>query len=187
MTAVDHSAWVHDLLSELDNFGPESKAAAAYLRGHKTRVSVHGQPTGARWTADRRIEIHPRYASLSPDDPYAISLVIHEVKHLQQGVFTALSVYGELEAWQLQFRFLKWVTGRYHADPVKRGILEDLMSQPLGWDRSVLGRIPGLMQAYAGKGYHIDWLPLYPLHREILYRTARQKPSDTAAPPPTAH
>ncbi len=177
MTAAEHSSWVNELVSGLDNFGPEGATAAAYLRGHRTRVSVHGQPTGARWTADRRIEIHPRYASLSPDDPYAVSLMIHEVRHLQQGILTALSVYGELEAWQLQFRFLKSVTGQYHADAGKNAILEDLMAQPLGWDRAMLGRIPGLMQAYAGKGYRIDLLPLYPLHREILYRTARKKPS----------
>ncbi len=177
MTAAEHSGWVNELVSGLDNFGPEGAAAAAYLRGHRTRVSVHGQPTGARWTADRRIEIHPRYASLSPDDPYAVSLVIHEVRHLQQGVLTALSVFGELEAWQLQFRFLKLVTGQYHSDADKSAILEDLMSQPLGWDRAVLGRIPGLMQAYAGKGYRIDLLPLYPLHREMLYRTAGKRPS----------
>ncbi len=170
MSTAEHSAWVQDLLNDLDGFGPDAAEAAAYIRQHRTRLSVHNQTTGARWTADRRIEIHPRFTSLSSKDPYAASLVIHEVRHLQQGVLTALSVYGELEAWQLQFRFLKGQSGHYHKDRSRNAVIKKLMREPLGWDRAVLERVRGLMQDYAGKIYRIDLLPLYPLHREILYR-----------------
>ena len=160
----------------LDGFGPEGIAAARYIAQHGTRLSVHNQTTGARWTADRRIEIHPRYAALPTDDPYALSLIIHEVRHLQQGILTALSVYGELDAWQLQFRLLRSVTGRYHPDPGRNATLEQLMLRPLGWDRSVLQRARRLMQSYAGKIYRIDLLPLYPLHSEILFRVIGRMP-----------
>lgn len=177
MPATDHSAWLSDLLNNLDSFGPDANAAAAFIRRRGTRLSVHGQPTGARWTIDHRIEIHPRFTALSPDDPYAASLVIHEVRHLQQGMLIALSVYGELEAWQLQFRFLKSMTGRYHSEPSRNAIIEQLMLVPLGWDRIRLEGARALMQAYAGKAYRVDLLPLYPLHRETLYRITRRKPS----------
>ncbi len=148
-----------------------------FIRAHGTRVSVHDQPTGARWTLDRRIEVHPRYAELASDDVYVLSLIIHEVRHLQQGMLTALSVYGEMEAWQLQFRFLNSQQGRYHEDPERNEIIDRLMSVPLGWDRGVLENVRGLMKAYAGPRYRIDLLPLYPLPAEIVFRVSRRKPS----------
>src|SRR5512142_818704 len=119
------------------------------MRQHAIKLGVHDQPTGARWTIDRRIELHPRCLQSSPDDPYAMSLIIHEVRHLQQGPLTALSVCGELEAWQLQFGFLKNVLGYYHAEVRRNAVLEELMAQPLGWDRAVLQHVRELMQAYA--------------------------------------
>src|SRR5512140_2657522 len=170
MVTSQHSAWIGGVFENLDRAGPEGAAAAAYIRRHGTRLSVHDQTTGARWTADRRIEIHPRYAALATDDPYAISLIIHEVRHLEQGVITALSVYGELDAWQLQFRFLMSATGHYHPNEYHNSVIGALMKQPLGWDRAVLRRVRYLMQVYAGKAYRVDLLPLYPLHRELVYR-----------------
>ncbi len=170
MGAVDHSVWSQQLLSNLDRFGPQAIEALDYIRQRGTRISVHDQPTGARWTLDRRIEIHPRFAALPPDDPYALSLVVHEVRHLQQGFLTALSVYGELDAWQLQFALVKSWTGHFHADANKDQILQRIMSLPLGWDRAVLEDARHRMQAYAGKQYRVDLLPLYPLPAETAYR-----------------
>ncbi len=170
MTAGNYSVWTQQLVSSLERFGPEATEALDYIQQRGTRVSVHDQPTGARWTLDRRIEIHPRFAELSPDDPYAVSLIVHEVRHLQQGFFTALSVYGELDAWQLQFGLLKSWTGRYHSDPKKNEVLQRITSLPLGWDRTVLEDARHLMQKYAGKQYRVDLLPLYPLPAETTYR-----------------
>jgi len=177
MTSSDHSAWLASLLENLDSFGPDAIVAAAYIRQRGTRVGVHEQTTGARWTADRRIEINPRYARLAPDHPQAVALIIHEVRHLQQGMLTALSVYGELEAWQLQFNFLRSVTGRYHDNSSFEAIIAKLMLLPLGWDRTALESARALMQAYAGKIYRVDLLPLYPLPLEIRYRITRTQPS----------
>lgn len=176
MDSTSESAWIRGLVQNMERFGPEADEALRFIRQRGTRVSVHDQPSGARWTADRRIEIHPRFAGLAPNDPYAASLVIHEVRHLRQGALTALSVYGELEAWQLQFRFLKSWTGHYHNDPHRNQVLEELMALPLGWDRIVLEEARGLMKAYAGKAYRIDLLPLYPLHREIVFFLSHKEP-----------
>ncbi len=176
MSSTTQAGWVEQLLKNMERFGPEADEALRYMRQRGTKVSVHEQPTGARWTAFRRIEIHPRFAHLSPDDPYAASLIIHEVRHLQQGVFMALSVYGELEAWQLQFGFLKTWTGRYHDEPQRNAVLEQLMALPLGWDRVALEEARRLMKAYAGRAYRVDLLPLYPAHREIAYFLAHNQP-----------
>lgn len=176
MPKSDRAVWLRDARAHLEHYGPEARAALDYIQRHHTRLGVHDQPTGARWTVDRRIEVNPRYLLMAPDDPYAISLIIHEVRHLEQGPLTALSVYGEMEAWQLQFGFLQSVLGRYHADPAKNDIISELMQQPLGWDRQVLQHARGLMQAYAGKVYRIDLLPLYPLHREVAYRISMRQP-----------
>ena len=40
-----------------------------------------------------------------------LSLIVHEAWHLEQGVFLALSVLGELEGWQLQYDALKGELG----------------------------------------------------------------------------
>ncbi len=178
MASANYSAWLDQLLENLDRSGPEAVAALRFLRQHRTKVGVHDQPTGARWTIGRRIELHPRYAQGSPADPHALSLAIHEVRHLQQGPLIALSVYGELDAWQLQFSFLKSITVRYHDEPHRNKVIEELLSLSLGWDRPVLEQARRLMQAYAGKAYRIDLLPLYPLPAEIMFRaTARRPPT----------
>lgn len=176
MGAAEHSAWTQQLAMNLERFGPEAADALHYILEHRTRLSVHDQPTGARWTVDRRIEIHPRFTRLPPDDPYALSLIVHEVRHLQQGVFTALSVYGELDAWQLQFGLLRKWTGHYHADGRKNEVLQQVMALPVGWDRSVLEDARRLMQDYAGKRYRVDLLPLYPFPAEAAYQLVGKAP-----------
>jgi hypothetical protein len=48
------------------------------------------------------------------------------------------------------------------------------MTLPLALDRVVLKRAAGLMQAYAGKGYRIDLLPLFPWKQEVQHWLQRQ-------------
>jgi hypothetical protein len=176
MPPSDPSPWVDDLVRHLEHSGTEATAALEYIRRHGTRIGVHDQPTGARWTVDRRIELHPRFVEGAANDPAAIALIIHEVRHLQQGPLTALSVYGEMEAWQLQFGFLKSLWGYYHADPTRAAVIEEIMQQPLGWDREVLQHVRELMRRYAGPKYRIDLLPLYPIHRELVSRLTGRRP-----------
>lgn len=88
---------------------------------------------------------------------------------MQQGLITALSVYGELDAWQLEFRVYHRIKGKY-----PHSAIAELMTLPLEYDRAALKNAVHLMQAYAGKGYRIDLLPLYPLGREINYWLTRR-------------
>ena len=55
-------------------------------------------------------------------------------------------------------------SGNYPSDVIAR-----IMSLPLDWDRIILSRAREFMQVYAGKGYRVDLLPLYPINREIRY------------------
>lgn len=172
----DRKSWVAELLRELAGAGPSGRETAQYIRDRKIRIGVRRQSSGARWALGRHIDLSPRYLDGPPGSPYALSLVVHEIQHLKQGPLTALSVYGELDAWQVQFRFLLEVAGGYTGVPGQAMVIRDLLQLPLGWDRAALQAARGLMQQYAGKVYRADLLPLYPLHHEILYWVFRRHP-----------
>ncbi len=168
--------WLERLLLTVERGGPIARSAAGYIHQHGVRLGFHEQKTGARWRPGQRIDLHPRYLSGSPQDVYSISLVIHEVLHLQQGPLAALSVYGELAAWQLQFTFVRDRIGRFQEDPQKDSVMAEIMALPLGWDRNVLGAARRLMRRFAGPSYRINLLPLYPLQHEIAWTLFHTKP-----------
>jgi len=170
---MEGAVWKEELLEALIRLGGPGHVAAEFLRTHKTVVGFWKvrKNVGAFWTVLGTIHFNSIYYSRNTDmnDVGMLTLLIHEVKHLQQGFILALSVYGELEAWQLQFRLYHQLTGK----PMHPAIAE-LMSLPLEYDRAVLRKAVTLMQAYAGKGYRADFLPLYPLWREIRYWLTRR-------------
>ena len=173
LSEMDHAIWKQKLLSALESCGVDGRNAAEYLRAHKTYVGFWRvrKNVGAFWTILGTIHLNSYYYSYQTDlnDIGLLTLLIHEAKHLQQGPILAFSIYGELEAWQLQFRL-------YHqlANTKLHPAIEEMLSLPLNWDRDVLRRARDLMQAYAGKGYRADLLPLYPLGREIKYWLMRR-------------
>ena len=173
-----YSAWLDRLLIQLGQCGPQGRAALQLLVGRRVKVSFHDQPTAARWTLTGEIQLHPRYLESGLDDPYPMSLVVHEARHLDQGLFTALSVYGELDAWRVQFSLLRSLTGQYHLDAQHDWTLSRLMSLGLSGDRAMLASARNLMQDYAGKDYRVDLLPLYPLPQEIRYFITRKRMSN---------
>ena len=166
---MERIVWKKNLLEQLASLGEDGRVAAEYLRVRNTYISFWKvrKNVGAFWTLLGTIHFNSFYYSVKTevDNIGMLTLLIHEVKHLQQGLFLALSVYGELEAWQLQFRLYHRLTGK----PMHPAIAE-MMSLPLEYDRTVLRRAQGLMQAYAGKGYRSDLLPLFPWGKEIKYR-----------------
>jgi hypothetical protein len=176
-TSREQVLWVSALKSALEATGELGAEAGRYLRDHRIRIGVRPQSAGARWTIDRRIEIHPKYARDLAISPYAMSLVIHEVRHLQQGPLTALSVYGELDAWQVQFAFLRGLPAPTPGSETQRALVQLLLGLPLGWDRHTLSTARGIMREYAGRAYRVDLLPLYPIHQEVTYAVTRRPPS----------
>ncbi|MBI5294883.1 MAG: hypothetical protein HY869_05360 [Chloroflexi bacterium] len=176
MPESNHTLWIQSLLDALEASGAEGTSAAEYLRAHRTRMGFRRvrPQVGAFWTPWKSIGLNQAHFTRETpfNDPHLLTLVIHEVRHLQQGLVTALSVYGELDAWQLQYREYERMTHK-----LSHPALIELLSMPLNWDRSVLSRARELMQAYAGKGYRVDLLPLYPLPREIAYLLSRRPPN----------
>lgn len=170
--------WREKLLMRLVQTGElgEETARYIYAKGVRMRFRRHSSSTGARWFLFRRISLNSRYYSIesSLDDPKLLSLLVHEIHHLKQGVLTAFSVYGELDAWQVEYRFYKTIkSGKLHP------ALEEILSLPLNYERKNLRRAAKLMQDYAGKGYLINLYPLYPFPKEIAYWFTRRKPKES--------
>ena len=164
------------VFKELAKQGPLGQASEAFMRQRKVSVKFRSQKnSGAAWTLAGNIHLNTNSYSkdTKPDNPGMLSLVVHEVHHLQQGLLTALSVYGELDAWQVGFKFYQGMTGS-QLNP----ILQELMALPLGFSRDVLKEAARLMKAYS-PGYRIDLYPLYPLHREIAWWLTRQEPKNS--------
>ncbi|HEY9649823.1 MAG TPA: hypothetical protein V6C95_04110 [Coleofasciculaceae cyanobacterium] len=166
--SMNHSAWIENLLGAVTLMGEEGRSAVDFLRKRRTKIGFRRARSniGAQWTVFGNIRLNSHYYSYeTPLDSLRIkTLIIHEARHLQQGMVTALSVYGELDAWQLEFGIYYRVKGEYPHPAVA-----ELMSLPFGYDRAVLKKASQLMQRYAGKGYRIDLLPLFPLDKEIKY------------------
>lgn len=167
MTAAN--PWLENLLARLPSTGEAGEAALRYLSERRTRVRIRKQSSsGARWTLFGNIELNTSYAE-GTNDAYALSLLVHEVHHLKQGWHLALSVQGELEAWQVQFAYLKSLTQKYSPYPQHEATITELMSlSPSSREHLKHARV--LMPRFAGKKYRIDLYPLYPLGREIQFR-----------------
>lgn len=170
---MDHSIWVNQLLERVCEVGDEGRDAMQYIRTHKTKIGFKKvRPNvGAFWTVFGSINLNSRYYTYntSLDDLRIRTLIIHEVRHLQQGLVTALSVYGELDAWQLEFGIYHRLKGSY-----PHPAIAELMSLPLAYDRAVMSKAAALMQAYAGKGYRADLLPFFPANKEVKYWILRR-------------
>ena len=170
---MNNSEWREKFLEAVSSCSSEGKEAADYIRAHKTHIGIRRarKSVGAFWTLKRAVYLnsahHSQESSLA--NPSVWVLLIHEVRHLQQGPLTALSIYGELDAWQHQLRVLKKITGEQCAP-----LLEEILSLPLNMERGNLHRARKLMAQYAGKSYGADWLPLYPIHKEIKYWVTRR-------------
>ncbi len=170
---MEHTVWVNTLLERVCEVGEEGQAAMEFIRKSRTRIGFKRvRPSvGAFWTIFGNIHLNSIYYNYDTplDDLRVKTLIIHEVRHLQQGLATALSVYGELDAWQLEFRVYHRLKGRY-----PHPAIAELMTLPLELDRVTLKKAATLMQAYAGKGYRVDLLPLFPLGKELRYWVLRK-------------
>ncbi|MBK9923840.1 MAG: hypothetical protein IPP66_00985 [Anaerolineales bacterium] len=170
---MEHSVWLGSLMNAVADVGEEGRVAVEFLqaRGAKVGFKLVRPNVGAFWTVFGNIHLNSHYYSYETplDDLRIKTLIIHEARHLRQGFFTALSVYGELDAWQLEFSVYYRVRGSY-----PHPAIAELMSLSLEYNRDVFKKAAKLMQDYAGKGYRIDLLPLYPLGREIRYWFTRK-------------
>lgn len=156
------------LFSALQDSGQDGSATLSYLKESRVKVGFHPQDSsGGGWTVLRNITLTP---GTDPSNRYNISLIIHEVFHLQQSLFTRLSVYGELLAWQFQGQAYRQAFGRGIGDPG-----EAYPGTQKSWDelstlspdsRQHLEKAQQVMKKIS-PDYRSDCLPLYPLAKEI--------------------
>jgi hypothetical protein len=160
--------WLKQSMKALADSGPTGKASAKQIEERGTRLGFTQQKgTGAAWFDWRKLRyglfVNADYEDRPSDDPQLYSLIAHEAKHLEQGLLEALSVRGELVAWQLQYDIL-----------VESGLDPgDLWKQLRALDpasRADLEQARALMQESAGPGYRINLLPLWPFPAEVFYR-----------------
>jgi hypothetical protein len=166
---MNEPEWREKFLEAVAACSEEGKEAVAYIRARGTHIGLRRvrKNVGAFWwLLTRSVYLNAAHYSHESAlvNPGAWGLLIHEVRHLQQGPLVALSIYGELDAWQVQMRLMKKITGR-NLHPA----LEEIISLPLSMDRGNLRRARKLMTDYAGILYGAYLYPLYPLHKEIKY------------------
>jgi hypothetical protein len=171
---MEHSEWLEKYFERVKQSSNEGRDAVEYVRTYGTRVGIKRarKSVGAFCTIARNFYLNSIHYTRETalENPHAWALFIHEVCHLKQGFFVALSVFGELEAWQTEFRVYKSITNK----PLIP-ILEELLSMPPNtMDRNHLRRAREIMMQYAGKGYGANWLPLYPINKEIRYWVTRK-------------
>jgi len=172
-TLKEEKSFRDNVLSQLSERGTVGAETEIFLRNRNVLLKFHRQKhSAAAWTLNGNIQINHELIpkSIALDNPTLLSLVVHEARHLQQGILTALSVYGELDAWQVGFRFYQEMTGA-PLNPV----LQEILTMPLNWSRTVLKEAAILMKRYS-PGYRIDLLPLYPIQHEIAWWISRKEP-----------
>jgi hypothetical protein len=170
---MNRTEWLERYFQKVSESSEEGADAVRFVREKKIRVGLRRarKSVGAFWMLGRSFYLNKVHYTMESalENPRAVTLFVHEVRHLQQGVLTAMSIYGELDAWQYEFRLYKKLTGK-----LLRPELEDLLALPLGNDRATLRQAQRLMTKFAGFWYLAWLLPLYPIHKEIAYWVTRR-------------
>ncbi|HRQ21880.1 MAG TPA: hypothetical protein PLF42_00505 [Anaerolineales bacterium] len=170
---MQNSEWLEQYFEKVAQSSELGREAVEFVRANQIRVGLKRarKSVGAFWTLNRRFYLNSVHYSRESmlENPRAWTLFVHEVCHLKQGALVALSIYGELEAWQVEFRLYKQLTGQRLKPEI-----EEMLTLPLDMDRSNLRRARQLMMAAAGKGYGAWVLPLYPIPKEIKYWVTRK-------------
>jgi hypothetical protein len=139
-----YGAWEGSLLANLESAGPDGARTADYIKSKEIAIlTVDNNATNIWWKwkigwrgpyLENSLYISRFLADKHPNNPWLLSAFVHETRHLQQGFWTAFSVYGEMEAWQLGFNFYKTLPAH---GPINQPV-QDLLAIPLSHDRAVL-------------------------------------------------
>ncbi|MBI2333285.1 MAG: hypothetical protein HYU84_14210 [Chloroflexi bacterium] len=171
---MKHSEWLEQYFQKVTESSEEGAEAVRFVRANNIRVGMRRvrKSVGAFWTLGKNFYLNKVHYTMESalENPRAWTLFVHEVRHLQQGIWTAVSIYGELDAWQYEFRLFKRLTGK-----TLKPELEELLSLPLNFDRTTLKHAQQLMTKFAGFWYGAWTLPLYPLHKEVKFWITRKQ------------
>lgn len=154
----DYGPWERALLANLQSAGPDGARTADYLiNNHVALVIVDNNATNLWWKPrltwrgprlQDALYISRHLASKPPNAPWLLAAIAHETRHLEQGFWTAFSVYGEMEAWQVGFNF--YLTLPAHG-PVSQPVL-DLLALPLSHERAALRQAQRLINLDQNQG-----------------------------------
>jgi len=168
------SEWLEKYFEKVSESSEEGRRAVEFVRANSIRVGMKRarKSVGAFWQFGRKFFLNSIHYTMESalENPRAWTLFVHEVRHLQQGTINAISVHGELDAWQYEFRLYKKITGSK-----LKPELEEILSLPLNYDRNNLKHARQLMTKFAGIWYGAWILPLYPVHKEIKYWFTRNE------------
>jgi hypothetical protein len=171
---MDRLEWQEKYYQKVSESSEEGAEAVRFVREKNIQVGMRRarKSVGAFWTLGRSFYLNAIHYSMESalENPRAWTLFVHEVRHLQQGTLTAMSVYGELDAWQYEFRLFKKITGK-----TLKPELEEILSLPLNYDRANLKHAQKLMTKFGSFWYGAWMLPLYPLHKEIKFWITRKQ------------
>ena len=171
---MQNPEWLEKYFEKVAASSEEGAEAVRFVRGSRIRVGMRRarRSVGAFWKFGKAFYLNKAHYTMESalENPRAMTLFVHEVRHMQQGVLTAMSVYGELDAWQVEFRLYKRLTGK-----TLKPELEELLVLPLSFDRSTLKRARQLMTKFAGVWYGAWILPLYPIQIEIVFWVTRMQ------------
>lgn len=165
LKSQNRKSWEIDILSRLSKSGSLGRQAVEYVSSRNVKLSFGQQSTGAKWTLKGMLIGPPEIVinagqvegTKKGKDTWALSGIAHEVKHYQQGLLVALSVYGELEAWQLQLHVLRDLGA-----PPTHPVLKSIAKLKLSHDPKILREAVRLMKEFS-PSYRIDLLPLNPI------------------------
>ncbi len=170
---MNQNEWLEKYFEKVANSSDEGQEAVRFVKQNQVKVGLKRarKSVGAFWTISRNFYLNTHYYSMESalENPRAWTLFVHEVHHLKQGFKTAMSVYGELDAWQIEFRLFKKLTGK-----ILKPELEELLTLPLNFERDNLRRARKLMTKFAGFWYMAWILPLYPIDKEIKFLFTRK-------------
>lgn len=172
--SIQKSEWLEKYFEKVAQSSPVGRQAVEFVRANKVRVGMKRarKSVGAFWQFGRKFFLNSFHYTMESalENPRAWTLFIHEVRHLQQGPVTAFSIYGELDAWQYEFRLYKKLIGRD-----LKPELEEILRLPLNFERDNLQRARKLMSKFAGFWYGAWILPLYPITKEVLFWVTRKE------------
>lgn len=170
---MNQQEWLEKYFEKVANSSEEGQAAVMFVKQNQIKVGMKRarKSVGAFWQFGQKFYLNTFYYSMesSLENPRAWTLFVHEVHHLKQGFKTAISVYGELDAWQVEFRLYKKLIGK-----TLKPELEELLTLPLNFDRNNLRHARKLMTKFAGFWYGAWILPLYPIDKEVKYWFTRK-------------
>jgi len=163
--------WRWQALTNLKQAGPICQQAANYMIAHEVQISFNdpnslsSQIIGDRphWTLGGNISLASSLSTSHPNNVSALTELVHETKHLEQGVATALSVYGELEAWQTE-AIAEQELGVVPL--LQRLAFRQLLALPPSEGGVTVADLRLAVQIMIADqpGYLVTLLPLYPIH-----------------------